>query len=592
MKFSKILIEGRVEDFESKYTQKYGAQNVQRIVNMVTPKYLEWVGKNFDSVNFDENYGKLVAALKNFDKISHNLDKTDINQFKSLQELMGELDQYNGRQRREVEKHEGGNVVYNDDRFYVVNPLTHQASCYYGKGTKWCTAATGDEHFRRYNTEGKLFYIIDKTKDSSDPFYKIAILRNFDGTESFWDAKDNSIPQIWGIIGQDEFAKVTESINQYMEQEFAEQLKIFRDEVLAKKERERLRKLELQRILDQKTQQANERRLNGEWELNDNCPDVGLKAHALLDWLVDTSDVKALTNEDKVEMQRLRDEIERLNDEFEAAEDSDAGLSLLDEVSDLEDELTELEEKIDVYNIVPNGGHYDLQAFEVINSDDLQGREYAVGDEDEVKSSCYDYVDGLIDDIGYEGFNGSFAEDYIDKEQVKNYAYDFYYDDVNDNPESFFDENERELSNQQRDRILQYNKRKQKIEMTISSLEDSITDTEDEDEISNLEDKISELNDELDEIDSEIEDIESSPEGDFPDNLIEDKVQELTDDAVYDPAGWLREMGLEMENFIDKDEFIQGVIDADGYGSTLSSYDGNADEVDVEGTTYYVIRIN
>jgi vacuolar-type H+-ATPase subunit I/STV1 len=319
---------------------------------------------------------------------------------------------------------------------------------------------------------------------------------------------------------------------------------------------------------------------------------VGLEAHALLNWLVDTSDVKALTNEDKVEMQRLRDEIERLNDEFEAAEDSDAGLSLLDEVSDLEDELTELEEKIDVYNIVPNGGHYDLQAFEVINSDDLQGREYAVGDEDEVKSSCYDYVDGLIDDIGYEGFNGSFAEDYIDKEQVKNYAYDFYYDDVNDNPESFFDDNERELSNQQRDRILQYNKRKQKIEMMISSLEDSITDTEDEDEISNLEDKISELNDELDDIDSEIEDIESSPEGDFPDDLIEGKVQDLTDDAVYDAAGWLREMSLEMNDFIDKDEFIQGVIDADGYGSSLSSYDGNADEVDVEGTTYYVIRIN
>jgi len=139
---------------------------------------------------------------------------------------------------------------------------------------------------------------------------------------------------------------------------------------------------------------------------------------------------------------------------------------------------------------------------------------------------------------------------------------------------------------------LQYNKRKQKIEMTISSLEDSITDTEDEDEISNLEDKISELNDELDEIDSEIEDIGSSPEGDFPDDLIEDKVQELTDDAVYDPAGWLREHGLEMEDFIDKDEFIQGVIDSDGYGSTLSSYDGNADEVDVEGTTYYIIRIN
>jgi hypothetical protein len=590
MKFSKILIEGRVEDFENKYTQKFGAQNVQRIVNMVTPKYLEWAGKNLDAVNFDENYGKLVTALNNFDKISHNLPQTDINLYKSLEQLTSAIEQYNNTTRREVEKHEGGNVVYNDDRFYVVNPLTHEASCYYGRGTKWCTSATGDEHFRRYNTEGKLFYIIDKTKQSSDPFYKIAILRNFDGSESFWDAKDDSIPQIWGIIGQDEFDKVSESINQYLEQEFAEQLKIFRDKELAKKERERLARIEQQRILDRKTAEANERRLDGEWELGPDCPDVGLKAHALLDWLVDTSDVSALTNEDRVEIQRIKNDIERLNAEYDAGEDADT--SLLDDISDLEDELTELEEKIDVYNIIPVGGHYDLQSFEVINSADLDGREYAVGDEDEIKSSCYDYVEQLIDDIGYEGFSKGFAEDYISQEQVKDYAYDFYYDDVRDNPESYFDENQRELSKEQEDRILQYNTRKERIGMMVSSLENQISDMEDEDEIDELQEKVDELNDELDEIDTEIEDIENDPEGEYPDDLVDDKAEELAKDAAYDPMDWLKEMGLDIDNFIDKREFIEGVIDADGYGHTLSSYDGNADEVTVEGTTYWIIRLN
>jgi hypothetical protein len=590
MKFSKILLEGRVEDFETKYTQKYGAQNIQRIVNQVTPKYLDWVGRNFDAVSFDDNYGKLVAALNTFDKISHNLPLTDINQYKSLEQLTSAIDDYNNTTRREVEKHEGGNVVFNDDRFYVVNPLTHEASCYYGRGTKWCTSATGDEHFRRYNSEGKLFYIIDKLKQTSDPFYKIAILRNFDGTESFWDAKDDSIPQIWGIIGQDEFSKVSESINQYLEQEFAEQLKIFRDKEAAEKERKRLRKLELQRIMDAKTEQANERRLNGEWELGPDCPDEGLKAHALLDWLVDTSDVSAITNEDRVEMQRLRDEIERLQTQYDNEED--ANTDLLDEISDLEDELTELEEKIDVYNIIPLGEHYELTSFEVINSPDLDGREYAVGDEDETKRSCQDYVEQLIDDVGYEGFSSGFAEDYIDKEQVRDYAYDFYYDDVYDNPESFFDENQRQLSREQNDRVLQYNTRKERIEMMISTIENDMSETEDEDEVEELQEKIDELNDEVSDIESEIEDVENDPEGDFPDDLIEEKAQELADDAAYDPMNFIREFGLEMDNFINKRDFIEGVIDADGYGHTLSSYDGNADEVTVEGTTYWVIRLN
>ena len=66
----------------------------------------------------------------------------------------------------------------------------------------------------------------------------------------------------------------------------------------------------------------------------------------------------------------------------------------------------------------------------------------------------------------------------------------------------------------------------------------------------------------------------------------------MADDAAYDPMNFIRELGLELDNFINKRDFIEGVIDADGYGHTLSSYDGNADEVTVEGFTYWVIRLN
>jgi hypothetical protein len=50
--------------------------------------------------------------------------------------------------------------------------------------------------------------------------------------------------------------------------------------------------------------------------------------------------------------------------------------------------------------------------------------------------------------------------------------------------------------------------------------------------------------------------------------------------------------GLNWEDYIDKDDFIQGVIDSDGYGSCLSSYDGNSDEIYVQGQLFYVIRID
>jgi phage shock protein A len=588
MDFSKILLEGRVEDFKAKYTYKFGNQNTERLINVVTPKYLDWVGKYMDPVNFDENYGKVVAALNTFDKISNNLPLTDINQYKDMGQFLDVISEYGNRTRREIESHPGGNLVYEDDRFYVVNPLNHEASCYYGKGTKWCTAATGDEHFKRYNNEGKLFYVIDKKLQTSDPYYKVAILRNFDGGESYWDARDVQFTKGW-ILGTNEYKTIEEKVVIYMNSEFAEQIKIFSDKELAKKERERLERVRQAQILRQKEIDAESRREDDEWELGPDCPDVGLKAHALLDWLVDTSDVGALTNEDRTEIQRLESEIERLNAEYDSAEDADAGI--LDEISDLEDELNELKEKIDVYNIVPTGGHYNLTTFEVINGG-LDDREYAVGDEDETQRSCEDYVEQLIDDIGYEGFSAGFASNYIDTDSVVEHARDFFEDDINDSPESYFDEGDRLLSKRQEDEIEILNTRIERTRQTIEQLEGYLEDEEDEDKIDELNEKIDELNDLITDYETEIEDINDSPDGDFPQDMIDEKVEERLSDVRYDPESFIKEWGLEMNDFIDKDDFIQGVIDSDGFGGTLGTYDGNADEVDVEGTTYYVIRIN
>ena len=131
-----------------------------------------------------------------------------------------------------------------------------------------------------------------------------------------------------------------------------------------------------------------------------------MKAHALFDWLVDNLDIEPLTNEDRIEIQRISDEIERLQLEYDNSED--VRTDLLDEISDLEDELDGFVNKVDVYNIIPIGKYYDMQEFEVINAG-LEGRRYAVGDSDEMQRSAEEYVENLIDDIGYAGFSPSFA---------------------------------------------------------------------------------------------------------------------------------------------------------------------------------------
>jgi hypothetical protein len=584
MDFLKLIQEGRVDDFKAKYSQKFGVENVNKIVNSVPQKYLDWVGKNLDVVNFDETFGKVSNALNKFEKISSNLPITDLTQYKSVGQLFGAISDYEGRQRRNVKKVEGGNVVYDDGKYFVVNPLTHESSCYYGKGTKWCTAAESDYNFKRYNDDGKLFYILDRTLPTNDPFYKVALLRKFDGDKTYYDAKDDTIKSGW-IYNTNKLKEILSSVDDYLNTEYAEQIKIYSDKEAVKKEKERLERLRIQRILQGRRDEANDRRLDNEWELGPDCPDEGLKAHALLDWLVSNDDVEVITNEDRGEIARIQNEIDRLQLEYD--NDENVRGDLLDEISELEDELDEFTSKIDVYNIVPTGNYYDMSEFEVIDSP-VDGRRYAVGNEGEVKSSAYDYVEQLIDDIGYGGFNESFAKGFIDERAVLDYAEEFYEDDIRENPESYFDEEDRMLSDKQEEKIEQLKMRISQLESMIEKFEEEMDGENDDD----LQERIDEMNERIEEMNDEITEIEEDPEGDFPEEKIDEAIQDKVSDVRYDVTSFMVDFGLNWEDYIDKDEFIDGVIDADGYGHTLNGYDGNADEQKVLDKWYYVMRLD
>ena len=585
MNFIRLIQEGRVDEFKSKYSQKFGKNNVDSIIKSVPQKYLNWVGKNLDVINFDESLSKLGPALDNFEKISSNLPITDLLQYKSIEQLLTALNDYENRQRREVKKVEGGNIVYDDGRYFVVNPLTHQSSCYYGRGTKWCTAAETDTHFKRYNEDGKLFYILDRNLSTSDPYYKVALLKKFDGDKTFYDAKDETIKSGW-IYNTDKLKNILDSVDDYLNSEYAEQIKIFSDKEAAKKERERLDRLRIRAVLNQRRQEAQERRLDGDWELGPDCPDEGLRAHALLNWLIENGDVDVITNEDRGEIARIENEILRLETEYD--NDEEVRTDLLDEISGLEDELTELQSKIDVYNIIPVGSYYDTTQFEVIDSDEVEGREYAVGNEDEMESSAYDSVEQLIDDIGYEGFNENFVKDYIDENDVVSYAEDVFENDVRDSPESYLDDEDRNLSSDQEEQIEFYELKISKIQSTIERLEDEMDGENDDD----IEEKIDELNSEIDELNGEIEEIKENPDGDFPEELIENVIENRVREVRSDIIGFMEDFGLNWQDYINKEDFIKGVVDEDGYGHTLNRYDGNADEIKVMDEWYYVMRLD
>ena len=590
MDFLKLIQEGRVDDFKAKYSQKFGTDNANKIIVAVPQKYLDWAGKHLDMVNFEENLSKVAQALQKFEKISSNLPITDLFQYKNIGQLLSALSEYYNRQRRVVNKVEGGNVVYDDGRYFVVNPLTHDSSCYYGKGTKWCTSADTDHQFKKYNEDGKLFYILDKNATTNDKFYKVALLQKFDGDRTYYDALDETVKNGW-ILNTNKLNQILSSVDEYIKLEYPEQVKIYTDKELAKKEKQRLANLRIQQILKERQDEAQERRLDGEWTLDDNCPEIGLKAHALLINLSENFDVDIITNQDIGEIARIQNEIDRLQLEYD--NDEEVRGDLLDEISELEDEITEFENKIDVYNIIPTGSFYATSQFEVIGVPNLEDRTYAVGDEDEMQRSAYEYVDQLIDDIGYRGFNPTFAKEFIDEKAIISYAEDLFNDDVYNNTENYVDNSQRNLSDGQEEKIGILNSKIEKYKSLISSFEDEIDNDEMESENNDeIIEKIDELNDEITEMETEIQDEIENPEGSFPDDLIEDIIEKQLKEVRYDVTSFMDEWGLDWEEYVDKDEFINGVVDADGYGHTLNGYDGTAEEITVLGNLYYVMRID
>ena len=587
MKFIKLIFEGREDDFKATYVNKFSPEKLDAIINMVNEvpngsKFLTFLGRVLPNTISQGLIDETVkTVLKKFVAIGPNLEIKDINQYKTFAELNTAIQKYENRIRRSVETIEGADLVYEDDTFTVIAPLTTKASCYYGAGTKWCTSSSADNtHFNNYMKDGKLFYILDKTKPTSDRFYKVALLKKFEGDESYFDAPDEKFTNGW-IMGTNKLARIKEQIDSYIKEKYAKELEIWGDKEKAAIERKRLARVEQQRIENDLIESANQRREDDVWSLDNlSQGDMGSCAHALFNFLISEGTIEEKTPEDKSEIARIENEITRLQAEYD--NDEEVRGDLLDEISELEDELTELDAKMDVYNMLPIGD-YVLKEF---TTTEFQGR-WKVGDSDDTEREAVRYVKDLIDDLGYDGYNESFVMEHFDDDSFRVYLKDFFEEDVYNNPEVYLDDSDKELSRSQEARIVE-------LKQMVSNLESERDSLDDEDE--DYSDEYDRMGDEIDEANNEIEEIEDDPDGEYDEyklySIVADKISEHRYDAKdfyenYLGGNDFREWGVD-NGFIDDDELAQAVVDADGYGTTLNNYDGSEESVSFEGETYYI----
>ena len=604
MGFLQFLYEGKVDDFKKLFSDKYTTpEQINAIITVSSEvddkhKYLIWLAKTLtkpvsnNEIAFGEELSEAQELLMKFKTIGPNLPIKDISQYKSISELAEAIKTYENRQRRTIKKVDGADIIYDDDDYTIVHPKEYFASCFYGKGSKWCTASEDtSSYWYSYNKEAKLFYFLSKKLPTSNNFYKVALEQKYDGKRIFWDALDKPFTSGW-ILGTDYLNDLLKVVDQYMKDNYSKEIDIFGDEEKAKIERERLQRIETQRRLNQKREDAESRRETDEWNPEEvTHGEVGAHAWALFTYLTRYENLEPKEPGDAERLEFIDSELDRLGELQSQYEADGRDLTDIDaEISALEEEKDELEKRVDVYDMIPERT-YGMSEFSVA-SPDYDGYEWTVGDESQIEIAAYDSVKDSLQDNGYEYLPKYLVERHIDADTVANEARENYNYWVYDSPESYLDETDRELSKSQQKEIDEY---QEKIDKYNSFREKATERQENYDPDSRewkaLEKGIDKLTDLISDLEYDIENIKEEPDGDWDEDKIEEKIDELVDDVRDNPMDWLKEMGIEKyDDYIDEDELIKDIIDSDGYYHTLNRYNGDGDTVVWDDEIYHIMN--
>jgi hypothetical protein len=241
-------------------------------------------------------------------------------------------------------------------------------------------------------------------------------------------------------------------------------------------------------------------------------------------------------------------------------------------------------DEVSISDIEHRGSYYDTDEFAVEGIDKI----FAVGTDDEMMSSAKEYLEDYIEEVGYGGYDNSLLEEYIDEEEVAYYAKDFYEDDVYSNPESYLDDDKRMLSSKQKEQVDIFEMRKDRLGRSIEQFLNGLGGENDE----WYRKKIEELEVIIEEFNEEIEMIKGDPDGDYPETLVSQVIDDNVSEVKRDPMRFIDDFGLEISNYINKEKFIKEIINNDGYGDILNRYDGTADEIFLDGDLFFVMRID
>jgi hypothetical protein len=330
-------------------------------------------------------------------------------------------------------------------------------------------------------------------------------------------------------------------------------------------------------------------RRSKEWEIGPDMSELAKKANALFQFLVNQGELIEADEDTKERMEALASR--KFTMEKEIEEDPNPRPELVRQIEQIDEELNELyEEFSDVYNIELDDEDYsgwDISSFNV----EKLGQRYMVGDEYDMENAAEKYLEQLYDDIGYSHLPDWILEDALDKDGVVYYFKEMFSDEVYNNPENFLQEEDKDFSQEQKEFYDSHKFESNALLKRILKLSEGIKNEPEGEREDQMRELIKKLEDKYFGLIEKIDEIEAEPEGEYKEDAIEEKIDELVESVEENLMKYIEDYGLEINNFLDGEEIIRLVIQSDGY-QVMSSHDGELNEEYVDGETFYIIRID
>lgn len=157
-------------------------------------EYVQALAKLYSNggLKMEDVTSTLADYLTKFHKLKQKkiipAPRNDFMRYSSVGDFMSVVDEYpEPEDNKNVDKG-SSDVYYEDQDLRILVPKDREAACYYGKGTKWCTAATNNNMYDYYAKKEQLYIILLKKPKHTGEKYQFHF-----ATKQFMDESDRRI---------------------------------------------------------------------------------------------------------------------------------------------------------------------------------------------------------------------------------------------------------------------------------------------------------------------------------------------------------------------------------------------------------------